>query len=74
MQWNAGIKLDWSEGLETDDVIRRVETFVNWRLKEESTLFRLLFRREDADLYDSPENTVAVQFIFSLGPHQPHAF
>jgi hypothetical protein len=74
LRWNAGVKLDWSEGLETTDEVRRAETFVNFRIMEESTLFRFLFRREDGDGYDSAVNTTALQLVFSLGPHRPHTF
>jgi hypothetical protein len=73
-RWNAGAKLDWSEGLETKDEIRRAEAFVNFRIMEESTLFRLLFRREDGDGYASAVNTTALQLVFGLGPHRPHVF
>jgi hypothetical protein len=73
-RWNAGVKLDRSQGLEETDVVRRAEAFLNFRLMEESTLFRLLVRREDGDLLESAENTVALQFLFSLGPHRPHQF
>jgi hypothetical protein len=47
---------------------------VNYRIMEESTLFRFLFRNEDGDGYGSAVNTTALQLVFSLGPHRPHAF
>lgn len=73
-RWNAGAKLDRAQGLESEDTIRRAEVFVNFRLMEESTLFRLLFRREDGDPYASAKNTTALQLVWSLGPHRPHSF
>ena len=73
-RWNAGVKLDRSQGLETEDAIRRVETFVNFRLMEESTLIRLLLRREDGDAYASAHDSAAIQLLFILGPHRPHPF
>lgn len=73
-RWNAGAKYDWSQGLETNDAIWRAEAFINFRLMEETTLFRLLFRHEDGDGYAEAKNVTAIQFLFSLGPHRPHAF
>jgi hypothetical protein len=73
-RWNTGVKLDRAEGLEEDDVVRRAEVFLNFRLLEESTLFRLLARREDGDLLDDADTTAVVQLVFSLGPHRPHQF
>lgn len=73
-RWNGGVKLDRSEGLLEDDVVERAEAFVNFRLMEESTLFRLLVRREDGDAFDEAHLTSAIQVVFSLGPHRPHAF
>lgn len=73
-RWNAGAKYDWSQGLETKDAIWRAEAFINFRLMEETTLFRLLFRHEDGDGYAEARNVTALQFLFSLGPHRPHAF
>jgi hypothetical protein len=73
-RWNGGLKLDRAQGLEQDDVVRRAEAFLNFRLMEESTIFRLLVRQEDGDLLDEAETTGAVQLVFSLGPHRPHQF
>jgi len=73
-RWNGGIKLDRSEGLLEDDVVERAEAFVNFRIMEESTVFRFLLRREDGDLLDDAHVTSAIQVVFSLGPHRPHTF
>jgi len=73
-RWNGGLKYDQSQGLDSTDAIRRAEAFLNFRIMEESTVFRLLVRREDGDLYESAETTSALQFVFSLGPHRPHSF
>jgi hypothetical protein len=73
-RWNGGVKFDRSEGLSSTDVVTRAEIFVNFRLMEESTLFRFLLRREDGDRYDRPDVTSAIQLVFSLGPHRPHQF
>jgi hypothetical protein len=73
-RWNGGLKSDSAQGLEQDDLVRRTEAFLNFRLMEESTLFRLLLRREDGDLLDEATATAVVQLVFSLGPHRPHEF
>jgi hypothetical protein len=73
-RWNGGVKLDRSEGLESSDAIRRAEAFVNFRLMEESTLFRLLVRHEERDASNVTDTLTALQLVFSLGPHRPHAF
>ena len=73
-RWNAGVKLDRAEGLDSEDHVERTEAFLNFRLMEESTLFRLLVRREDGDLLAEPHDTAALQAVFSLGPHKPHSF
>ncbi len=74
LRWNGGLKFDSSQGLETTDTIRRAEAFVAFALMEETTLFRFLYRHETGDGYDRARNVTALQFLFSLGPHRPHAF
>jgi hypothetical protein len=73
-RWNAGLEFDRSQGLESAETTRRAGAFVNFRLMEETTLFRLLFRREDGDALESARYVSTLEFVFSLGPHRPHNF
>lgn len=73
-RWNAGLKLDRAQWLDREERDWRAEAFVNFRLLEESTLFRFLVRREGGDSFEAPRWTTALQLVFSLGPHRPHMF
>jgi hypothetical protein len=58
-----------------DDTYRtdRWGLFTGWALMEETTVFRLLYRRTtDGDLLATDE--VILQALFALGPHRPHRY
>jgi hypothetical protein len=58
-----------------DDTLRtaRWGAFTGWALMEETTMFRLLYRRTTPDGLPSADEVI-VQAIFALGPHRPHRY
>jgi hypothetical protein len=73
-RWNAGVLYDQAErktlARETD---RAVTAFAGFAVMEESTLIRLAYDLSLPDGEDASHG-VAVQFLFSMGPHKPHQF
>lgn len=72
-----GGRVDWSQSpYAADDKARAVSVFAGFYPVEESSAFRLHLQRTS---YETPVGTtdvhsIALQFIFSLGPHKAHPF
>lgn len=74
-RWSAGAFFDWTE----DATIAGAETtaaggFFAFAPAEETGRFSLVYRHETSDLYDFSDDSLTLQFLWSLGPHKPHAF
>lgn len=74
-RWSAGAFFDWSE----DASIPGAETtaaggFFAFSPAEETARFSLVYRHQTSDLYAYDDDSLTLQFLWSLGPHKPHAF
>jgi len=74
-RWSGGAFFDWTE----DAMVSGAETtaagaFFGFSPAEETARFSLVYRHETSDLYVYTDDSVTLQFLFSLGPHKPHAF
>lgn len=73
-KWNVGALVDYAQQI--DDPTRDqlgVGAYGGYALFEESTLIRLLARRDYVPEEKDPFS-VQLQVVFSLGPHKPHTF
>ncbi len=77
-QYSIGARLDRSESpYATADRATGISVFAGYYPVEETTAFRLEYQRlrlETPDGRASSVNTVALQFMFSMGPHKAHPF
>jgi hypothetical protein len=74
-RWSAGAFFDWTE----DATVAGAETtatggFLAFSPAEETARFSLVYRHETSDLYAFTDDSLTLQFLWSLGPHKPHAF
>jgi hypothetical protein len=74
-RWDAGGFFDWTE----DATIEGAETtavgaFFGFNPVEETARISLVYRHETSDLYDFTDDSVTLQFLWSLGPHKAHTF
>jgi hypothetical protein len=74
-RWDAGGFFDWTE----DATIEGAETtaagaFFGFNPVEETARISLVYRRETSDLTDFTDDSVTLQFLWSLGPHKAHTF
>ena len=75
--YDVGARFDWTQSpYATDDKASAVSLFAGFYPVEESTAFRLHLQRTafDNPAGESVVHTIALQFIFSLGPHKAHPF
>jgi hypothetical protein len=73
--WDAGGFFDWTE----DATVENAETtaagaWLAFNPVEETARISLVYRHEVSDFYDFTDDSVTVQFLWSLGPHKPHTF
>ncbi len=77
-QFSIGLRLDRSESpYSASDRATGVSVFAGYYPVEETTAFRLEYQRtrlESPDGTATNVNTVALQFMFSMGPHKAHPF
>ena len=75
--YSIGSRVDWSQSpYATNDKAQAISVFAGFYPVEESTAFRLHLQRTS---YESPAgnrdvHSIALQFLFSLGPHKAHPF
>jgi hypothetical protein len=74
-RWDFGGFFDWTE----DATIEHAETtavgaFWGFNPVEETARISLVYRHETSDLAAFTDNSVTVQFLWSLGPHRVHTF
>jgi hypothetical protein len=74
-RWDVGGFFDWTE----DATIEGAETtaagaFFGFNPVEETARISLVYRHETSDLYDYTDDSLTVQFLWSLGPHKAHTF
>jgi hypothetical protein len=76
--FTAGIRLDWSESpYSKDDRSKGFAVFLGYYPVEETTALRLQFQHDRLEPFDSQPrdvNTIALQLMFSIGPHKAHQF
>jgi hypothetical protein len=73
-EYNAGSIYEYTEAKDNNEVKQtRYGLFVGFAPIEETSLVRLVGNWTDLDEQDSFW-TMTLQFVFSLGPHQPHNF
>jgi hypothetical protein len=73
-RWNAGLLYDQFQHQEDEDRMdRSVKAFGGFALWEETTLLRAAYGISFPDGGDAVHG-LALQFLFSMGPHKPHQF
>jgi len=74
-RWDAGAFLDYSE----DAVVEGAATtaagaYLGFSPAEETARIALVYRHETSDLYAHDDDSLTLQFLWSLGPHKVHTF
>lgn len=70
-----GARYDWSESpYSTEDRAQALAIFWGYYPVEETLGLRLQYQRTKTDAASEAVNAIALQAIFSLGPHKAHAF
>lgn len=74
-RWDVGGFADWTQ----DAVVEDAETtafgaFFAFSPAEETARISLVYRRETSDLYEHDDDSITLQFLWSLGPHKVHTF
>lgn len=73
-RWNVGVLGEWTQSPESKaEKYWGFGVFAGFSPMEESSVLRLLLKREKQTGFDS-YNKILAQLIFSLGPHKPHVF
>lgn len=73
-RWNLGLLYDRADRAgEPDRIDRSVKAFTGYAVLEESSSIRLAYEYFMPDGEDG-FHSVAVQLLFSMGPHKPHQF
>ena len=74
-RWDAGGFFDWTEDATIEDAeTTAVGAFLGFNPVEETARISLVYRHETSDLYDFEDDSVTLQFLWSLGPHKAHTF
>lgn len=74
-RWDAGGFFDWTEDATIEDAeTTAVGAFFGFNPVEETARISLVYRRETSDLYEFTDDSVTIQFLWSLGPHKAHTF
>jgi hypothetical protein len=76
--FSIGARYDWTQSpYSKDDKAQAVAIFFGFYPVEETTAFRLQYqytRTETPGAEAVAVNTIALQFMFSMGPHKAHPF
>jgi hypothetical protein len=74
-RWSGGGYIDWSESTTVGGATTTAGgAFLAFSPAEETARISLIYRHETSDLADYDDYSVTLQFLWSLGPHKPHAF
>ena len=74
-RWDAGGFFDWTEDATIEDAeTTAVGAWFGFNPVEETARFSLVYRHETSDLYAFTDDSVTIQFLWSLGPHKAHTF
>jgi hypothetical protein len=74
-RWDAGGYFDWTQDATTQDAeTTAYGVFFGFNPVEETARISLVYRHETSDLYDHTDDSVTLQFLWSLGPHKAHTF
>jgi hypothetical protein len=74
-RWDVGGYYDWTE----DATVEGAETtgvgaWFAFNVVEETARFSLVYRHETSDFYTYTDDSLTLQFLWSLGPHKAHTF
>ena len=75
--YSLGMRVDWSQSpYSADDKAQALSVFAGFAPVEESSAFRLHLQRttNDTPAGRTDVHSIALQFLFSLGPHKAHPF
>jgi len=75
--YTAGMRFDWTESpYSTNDKAQAVAVFLGYYPVEETLGVRLQYQRTRTEVADAARtvNLIALQVLFSLGPHKAHPF
>jgi hypothetical protein len=74
-RWSAGGFFDWTEDPWIQDATTTAAgAFFGFSPAEETASISLVYRHETSDLYDYTDDSLTLQFLWSMGPHKPHTF
>ncbi|HEX5131929.1 MAG TPA: hypothetical protein VFX92_05520 [Candidatus Krumholzibacteria bacterium] len=74
-RFDAGAFFDWTQSPVVPDAeTTAVGGFFGFMPVEETARFTLVYRHETSDLYAYADNSLTLQFLWSMGPHKTHTF
>jgi hypothetical protein len=74
-RYDAGLFFDYSQNPSNDkDHQTGFGLFSGFSVAEETYRLGIVLRQDQGTLYRKPFQTIAVQLLWSLGPHKPHQF
>ena len=72
-RWDFGGFYDWSESAQTEGLeATAYGAWIGFMPVEETARISIVYRHEENDLYPFTLDQITIQFLFALGPHQPH--
>jgi hypothetical protein len=75
MRWDLGGFVDWTQDAVAGDAeTTAAGAFFGFSPAEETARISLVYRHETSDFYDHEDNSLTLQFLWSLGPHKVHTF
>ncbi|HXV13154.1 MAG TPA: hypothetical protein VEC56_03015 [Candidatus Krumholzibacteria bacterium] len=74
-RWSAGAFFDWTQDASIQDAESTAYgAFFDFLPVEETARIGIVYRHETSDLTDFDDDSVTLQFLWSLGPHKVHTF
>lgn len=74
-RWSAGAFFDWTQDATIEDAeTTAIGGFFDFMPVEETARIGLVYRHETSDLYGFDNDTITLQFLWGMGPHQVHTF
>jgi hypothetical protein len=74
-RWSAGGFFDWSQDAVVPDVeATAYGAFLDFWPVEETARIGLVYRHQTSDAYAYDDDTLTLQFVWSMGPHRVHIF
>jgi hypothetical protein len=72
-RFDLGGFADWSQSaIVPGEEARAYGAWIGFMPVEETARFSIVYRHEENDIYPVTLDLVTLQFLFALGPHQPH--